>query len=653
MIRWMLLFLACTSFLQAYSQVTGIIPETWDPKPALHTVDPSLKTESAVIIMDKRRIEYIDENKELVQYRTLHKIIRVNDDKGIGAMNEVYLPVTNNSDILDIRVRTILPGGKVIELDKKNIKDLKDENDEVYKIFAVEGLEKGSEFEYYYTYRKPAGFFGREVMQSQTPVIEAKLEIVCPQRLVFEIKPFNSKCIPVDTLLADRRMFYAWEKDIPGVENEKYSAFEANLKRFEFKLCYNTSRNDKTRLLTWDELARRMYENYSKCSNGELKKVNDLVSEMAVKGLVAEKDKIIAIENYIKKNFTTREDMGGEDAGNLEKIIKSKLASHDGIVRLYGAVFSNLGIPFEYVFAGNREKYSIDKNFENWSNCENQVIYFPTLKKFMAPTSLEYRFPWMEPYWCNTNGLYCKTTTIGNFTTAFAEIRNIPLEDKMESLININAEVDLNGTRDTLNVNIHQIFGGYAASTYKSLFNFSDAENQRLITKQMIKFGTNSENIISTKIENQDFESYSENKPFILSGVVKSGELVEKAGNKIIIKIGALIGEQVEMYQEKPRQFPMEIQFPHVLERNIVFNIPDGYIVKNPQDINIDHVYQEEGRVTMGFTSAYKLEGNKLTINILEQYQKTYYPLSQYEDFKKVINAAADFNKVSLLLEKK
>jgi hypothetical protein len=36
----------------------------------------------------------------------------------------------------------------------------------------------------------------------------------------------------------------------------------------------------------------------------------------------------------------------------------------------------------------------------------------------------------------------------------------------------------------------------------------------------------------------------------------------------------------------------------------------------------------------------------------MEQYRRIIYPLAEYEDFKKVINASADFNKIVLVLEK-
>ena len=210
----------------------------------------------------------------------------------------------------------------------------------------------------------------------------------------------------------------------------------------------------------------------------------------------------------------------------------------------------------------------------------------------------------------------------------------------------------LNGADDTLLINMKQLYAGYAASPYRSIFSFASQEDQRLIIKEMIKSGTNSENIISSKLENHDMESYFENKPFILSASVKASELLEQAGNKIIVSIGQIIGQQVEMYQEKPRQFPMVIDYPHILERKIKFVIPQGYIVKNADDLKISHTFKEKNVLTMGFVSDYKIENNLLTVIIREEYRKTLYPLSQYEDFRKIINAAADFNKVALVLEK-
>jgi len=90
-----------------------------------------------------------------------------------------------------------------------------------------------------------------------------------------------------------------------------------------------------------------------------------------------------------------------------------------------------------------------------------------------------------------------------------------------------------------------------------------------------------------------------------------------------------------------------------VLNRKIVFEIPGGYSVKNLDDINLSVVHKENDTVTMGFVSNYTKSGNTVTVNIYETYAKIYYPLEQFEDFKKVINASADFNKIHRGLKKK
>jgi len=114
--------------------------------------------------------------------------------------------------------------------------------------------------------------------------------------------------------------------------------------------------------------------------------------------LGTDKEKIVAVENFLKKNFATREDINAQDAGNIEWIIKNSIASHQGIIRLYGAVFEKLGIDHQILLTCDRSECKIDKSFENWNNASDFLIY-SLLPKVMAPTLLETRYPWINPYW--------------------------------------------------------------------------------------------------------------------------------------------------------------------------------------------------------------------------------------------------------------
>lgn len=652
-----LIFPLLATVVQAQSTNTAlkIQREEWVPSPTLHTIDPQYAKEAAVILMDKRRMEYVDApNDELIVYRTLHKIIHVNDDKGIESFNRIYLGISDDSNIVDIHARTILPNGKIIEVDKQNIKDLKEEDGNMYKIFAMEGLEKGCEVEYYYTYKRDASFFGRETAQGGFPVLDFRLQVTAPERLIFEIKGYNCQPATSDTTVDGKRTVFAGIKNIEGAEEEKYAAYDANLERIEYKLSHNNAVSDgSVRLFTWNELAKRAFTLYSSYNEKELKKTDALINSNKWDKLHDQREMIVAVENFLKKNFTTREDISSDDAENIEWIIRNRIASYRGIIRLYGAIFQQLGVDHQFVLACDRSESAIDKSFENWNIPENPLLYFPGTGKFMAPTLLETRYPWINPYWGAADALYCKGTTIGSFTTAIAEIKPVPLEDYHESFNAIDSKLSLNSTNDTLLVDMQQRYGGYSGSVYRADFTLASAEEQKNILKELIKFGTNSENVVSSELHNADFESYSDNKPFTVHAIVKANELVETAGNKILVKIGEIIGPQAEMYQEKRRLFPMQLAYPHTLERHIDFSIPDGYTVRNLNDLNIRKVYTDQGDTTMGFTSSYTVEGNLVKVHVMEEYRRVFYPLSEYEHFREVINASADFNKIVLVLNKK
>jgi hypothetical protein len=62
--------------------------------------------------------------------------------------------------------------------------------------------------------------------------------------------------------------------------------------------------------------------------------------------------------------------------------------------------------------------------------------------------------------------------------------------------------------------------------------------------------------------------------------------------------------------------------------------------------------YKDGDKVPFSFVSDYTENGNEVKVKIDEYYKELYAPLHRYEDFRKVINAAADFNKVTLVLIK-
>ncbi len=65
-------------------------------------------------------------------------------------------------------------------------------------------------------------------------------------------------------------------------------------------------------------------------------------------------------------------------------------------------------------------------------------------------------------------------------------------------------------------------------------------------------------------------------------------------------------------------------------------------------DLNVE----EDGEVVYYFESTYSLKKNILKIQVDEGYENIYHPKEDFEAFRKVINAAADWNKIVLVLSK-
>jgi len=106
------------------------------------------------------------------------------------------------------------------------------------------------------------------------------------------------------------------------------------------------------------------------------------------------------------------------------------------------------------------------------------------------------------------------------------------------------------------------------------------------------------------------------------------------------------------MYQEEKRKLPVENEFNRNYERKIQFEIPEGYRIRNLDDLKMNIFYDENGTKSMGFSSDYLVEGSQISVFIKEYYKQLDYPVEDFDQFRKIINAAADFNKKVLIFEK-
>lgn len=622
----------------------------WQPSPVLHTVKEENKTASAVILEDARYHQYKTDSKQQMFVITEHRrLIKVNDDNGVESFNKIYVYKSKNAEVEKIIARVILPDGKVIALPENKIFDVEEEG-RPYKKFAMEGIEKGSEIEYYTRIKYPVYTFGIEYFSMNgTPVERARFALSVPEHLVFDVKGYNGFNVRKDTVLDQMRIIYADGSDIPDIAEEKYSSRDPYLTNVQYKLSYNLAKDKNVRINTWSELGKNVYFNYHSFSEKEVNALDNFKKKISFPSGADAHAKISAIEDYIKNNINIEEGTIGEDGDKIERIVKSKIAGHFGITRLMIGVFERSGLNPQLVFPSKRNEIPLDEDFENFRLVDDVMLQFPETGMFLDPVDPAIRYPFVNPLWAGTKGIFIRSTSIGDFKTALAEFDSIPIMPYESSATNLEIQMKLNNSGDTMVMKSKQILTGYSASSYRPIFAFVEKEKINDILKDIIRNVGKSDSITNIRFENAAMTDGAKNLPLNIIGEIKSADILEKAGNSLLVKIGDVIGTQAQMYQEKKRQLPIQIQYPHALDRKIVFDLPEGYRLKNADDLKFNVT---DGAKSMGFISSYKTEGRQLIVELHEFYKGLHYPVEEIEIFKKVINAAADFNKVVLVLEK-
>lgn len=625
-------------------------PLDWVASPVLHKADPQFENESAVILDDVRQHQFVDVDKDNMSIIiTCRRLVKINDDKGAELYNKIYIPVNSETEVVQsIKARTIQPTGQVIDLPQEKIYDVTEDGN-AYKKFALEGIEKGCEIEYMYTIKRKVSYFGLETYQSgYAPCQNAVFILAVPKRLLFSVKGYNGFTVSDDSVIGDQRIITATQKNIVALDDEKYSDRVPHLMNVQYKLSYNLSADPNARLFTWNELAKNVYTGYTTFTPKEIKAVDIFIKQINLPKTATEEEKIIAIEEYIKTSIGD-DDQGGDDADNIEKIIKNNVASNDGLTKIFIAVLERLGIPYQIVFPSKKDDYPLDETFENYKLVEEMLFYFPNSGQFLEPANRALRYPFIDAAWAGTTGLFVKGTTIGTFKTGIAEFDSIAIQPYDKNAIDLEVKMQFTPAMDSMLLHTKQIMLGYGATTYRPAFTFLSDDKKEEFTKDVVISVAKTDNIQNITTQNTSMMDSYANKPLIIEADVTSGDILDQAGDNILIKMGDVIGPQVEMYQEKPRQLPIVMEYPHAEDRDIYFTIPIGYQIKNLDDINSNKTAAND---SIGFVSSYTITGSVLHIKIHEYYKMIDFPISMFEEFTRVINASADFNKLVLVLAK-
>lgn len=648
-----LFILALLVSLTNFSQTPDFGYLDWEKDPKCNPIMDWQKNEQEVILKYFYQSEFIYVEKygnNLLEYFTIHKIIKVIGDDAIESNNKVYIGKNSTLELAEAKVRVITPDNKVIVLDKSNIKE-SEGNDKIgaHYYFAIDGIEKGSDIELFYTVLRIPVYDGKRVnIQSENVRKNVTFSIITPENLEFKFKSYNG--FPEVTLDSTRtgKNFYIAKADSVGklVDDEKYSAYERNLAGVAYKLQKNVS-NRKNNIISFNNISQDIYKAYhydlDKANQKALKK---FISDAKIGDLTKTDDIILAIENYAKQNISI---IKGVPTKNIANTLKDKYTSPKGMGILLLRAYESLEIKTELVLTCDRYEDEFTEEFEHYGLLENLILYFPSTNKYLAPDQFGYRYGLIPSEWTNQKGLFIKSVGAGDIVTGVGKVKFIEPTNSSISQDNMNVAVvfdDLNEPTFTFK----REMTGHSSIFMQTIYSLVDDKIKKELEENYIKFADKTGEITEYKVTGTDTKDINKN-PLVFTGKMTSKSSVEKAGNKYIFKVGDLIGPQAEMYKDSIRLTDIEHSHNMIYNRTITIKIPEGYKVDGLDKLTINELYPTEN-ASMKFVSSYKVEGDVITITVIEQYDQMSYNKTEINDFRRIINAAANFNKVVLFLSK-
>lgn len=625
----------------------------WEENPSYVVEEGS--TEDMIAVKEKTVTEFYFQKKDLVEYFLEHKVLWLNSDDAIEEYNKIYLPFSSRAALQVNKARVITPEGKLINLDQSKILTSEDEETgRTYKYYALEGITKGSFIEYMYVVKRPPSYTGDKVyIQDSYKKDKVEFDLFSPSNLLFKFKSFNDLPeVERDTLTTEKLHYKLHVAKIEKLESEYQAPYNASRAFLVYKIDKNTAGKGND-MVSYSNVSQNLYStyypDYSKKTKGLL---SGFIKELELPENANEESIARKLDFFIKVNIYSQ-DVYSDDLKDLDQILTKKVANETGVIKLYIAVLRLLNVKHELVLTTDRKQMKFDTEFEATNFLTDFLLYFPKSKKYLSPNASGTRFGFPMPYMMDNYGLFIKEVVIGDFKSAVGKIKYIePV--KAEEIIDImKVTIDFNTENLTENiVNFDRAFSGYYAMNIQPFMHLIQGEKRDELVDNFIENITKELEIQTRKIVNDDSELFGV-KPLQFIVDFTTEAFVEKAGRKYLFKLGDLIGRQVQLYQEKERVLPLEEQFHRSYFRTLTIHIPEGYKITNLEDINIDNLYAKNDEELFSFKSSYKLNGNTLTVTADEHYRENIVTVPMYEEYRTVINSAADFNKIVLLLEPK
>ena len=597
-------------------------------------------------IFNNHYVEYFKSKftEEVYVYETRHtktKINRINNPLD----NEIIISKINVSEIVDVRAK-IINQDTIISYSFDEMKKMinSDNSDENYNNYKLPNLDEGDIVEIMYTVKKDFNFNGNKIIEESYPILLSKF-ILIENNFKSNIKIYNSNNSFVSDIIFDgKKSKQIIFNNLNATANEQYSTPIANKIKISYQ-CYE-NRDDVSQIEYWGNLVQNVSELFfPKAVNEKAKEILREIKHGYVKIPWNELKIANAIDEYIKNNFVIS-DEDDPKLNDIEYILNNKISNDFSIIQVYSSLFKEADIEYEVAISCNRYFLKFDPELFDPNQLREFLIFLPNQEKYISPNRVEYRVSEAPEDLLGNYGIFIDK----DLDYYFSEIT---LFDQDFSQIKKNIEVNISRNLNKTKINESRLFSGYWAITNRNYIYLSENEKTDFLVDFFTVNGLDNKKVSNYNIKNFDISHNTYNTPLEITSTISTSDLIEEKEGLTYLKIGKVIGLQSNLFDEKERINPIEINFPNSYDYNIKVNIPRGYKIVDFSELNKSKEYiSVDGNSTAKFLSKATVSGNVLNINIKEYYKELRYSKKRYQEFREVINAAAKFYESSVRIEK-
>ncbi|GLB53008.1 hypothetical protein NBRC110019_20480 [Neptunitalea chrysea] len=669
--------------------------------------------ESAVILYKNVNFDYHKFAKKVTYKSSIRKRIKLMDAASVENYSDFsYKKFFKSSkgrrskkSFTLVGVKIIKPDGSVERIDVDG--DAVQQNDK-YKV-AIKNLEVGDIIDYYiYVVESFVSKYAvkfnpeEETLADDYPVVDYKLYLQTENDFFITFKSFNG-APELKQLKNDERNLRQYElvaHDIPKFESERYifpliqmptykfqtvfarsGKFEENTYAFlpkDESIIKNNVSIDEVKALyeEWLDVGKWQFDRYKKQSfSSDYKKVMDLYYFMRnyyiTKNILA----YIAYEKELEDPYLI-----------AQKYPVTSLNNDRHFVNIFTSNLNKMGIGYDILVAKKRYDGPIDELLFT-SNVNlvvkahtNPPVYVEMFDQVSDANQLSPLLEGTDAFLLEFNKkkiVDIKKTAIpvstpeDNVTTYVAEIS---LTDDTKG-VQVKTSHSAIGHRKTAMQEYYLFYGDYEAEDalkygLKPFVEYFGSKKKRARLEEGLKaiedtyrekqnewFTDGVKDFYDLGDELTDYTynieatgRFGKEQPMTYTETFNiKNNFVKKAGPNLIIELGKLMGNQIQIKDEdKTRDLDVYQKYPKTLITELQFNIPEGYEAK-PVD-NLNKKFENEAG---SFTCEARIKGNQVIMKVTEIHAHNFETAANWPKLVDILNAAYEASNAKILLSKK